>query len=895
MTAFSRVRNAARDGGRLASLRSALGVRSFVGQMFVLQVVTVLLLVTAAAVTIYIQMDRNQHAAAFNRTLAVATTFANSPGLVDAMRSPDPTAVLQPRTEAVRKALDAGAVVVVNTAGIRYTHTDPSLIGEHFVGDVQPALAGEIVQESLDAPLGPAVQSIVPVRDASGAVIGAVACGIQVETITVNFSARVPLLAGALGAVLLTLAGTAFITRRLLKQTRGLGPSEITRLYENHDAVLRSVREGVVILDGDQRLLLANEEARRLLELPEDAQGRPLADLGLAPATTELLASAREATDEVHRFGGRLLAVNHRPMDLHGGPPGSVTTLRDSTELSVVAGRAEAAQRRLRLLYEASVRIGTTLEVVRTAEELTEVGVPEFADYITVDLVDEVVHGAEPVASGTGMYRAATRGVREDHPLYVTGGGVTLDTTAEDVRGLLLGHARAEHDLPGTTWWRAADPDHARELIDYGFHTLISAPLHARGVVLGVVNFWRAGASPAFSDEDLSLAEELAARTAVCVDNARRYAREHTMAVTLQRSLLPSALPPQNALEAASRYLPAQAGVGGDWFDVIPVSGTRVALVVGDVVGHGLHAAATMGRLRTAVHNFSALDLTPDELLGRLDELATRIDEDEAAEYGAGAITGATCLYAVYDPVDGTCALARAGHLPPALVLPDGTVRFADLPAAPPLGVGGVPFETTTLDLPEGSRLVLYTDGLVETRTRDIDGGLERLRAALAAAGPGPEETCDTVLDRLLPDRPADDVALLVARTRTLPADQVASWDVPANPTAVAPLRAAVSRQLADWGLDETAFITELILSELITNAIRHGSAPIRVRLLRDRALICEVSDSSSTSPHLRNATDTDEGGRGLFLVSQYADRWGTRYTPEGKVIWAEQRLPEND
>ncbi|WP_030729639.1 SpoIIE family protein phosphatase [Streptomyces sp. NRRL F-2890] len=891
MTAFSRDRGAG-GGGRLAAVRSALGVRSIVGQMFALQVVTVLLLVAAAAITIYVQMDRNQRTAAYNRTLAVATTFANSPGIVAAVHSADPTSALQPHTEAVRKAARVGGVVVTDTAGIRLTHPRPAEIGKPFIGDVRSALDGNIVQESLNAAIGPAVQSVVPIRDDTGTVVGAVGVAILLDEITINFSARVPLILGALGALLLTLAGTALISRRLLKQTRGLGPSEITRLYENHDAVLRSVREGVVILDGDRRLLLANEEASRLLDLPENAQGRPLGDLGLAPATAELLASGHETTDEVHRFGGRLLAVNHRPMDLHGGPPGSVTTLRDSTELSVVARRAEAAQRRLRLLYEASVRIGTTLEVVRTAEELTEVGVPEFADYITVDLVDEVTRGAEPVASGSRMRRTATRAVREDHPLYGSG-GVTLDTTSPEVRGLLMGHARAERDLRGTTWWRAADPEHARELLDFGIHSLISTPLHARGVVLGVVNFWRADTSPTFSEEDLSLAEELAARTAVCVDNARRFTREHTMAVTLQRSLLPSGLPRQNALEAATRYLPAQSGVGGDWFDVIPLSGTRVALVVGDVVGHGLHAAATMGRLRTAVHNFSALDLTPDELLGRLDELASRVDADETTEAGGGAIAGATCLYAIYDPVDGGCEMARAGHLPPALVLPDGTVSFADLPAAPPLGVGGVPFETTRVELPEGSRIVLYTDGLVESRTRDIDEGLDRLREALAASGPAPEQTCDTVLERLLPARPADDVALLVARTRMLRDDQVASWDVAADPTAVAPLRAAVTRQLADWHLGDAAFITELILSELITNAIRYAAGPIGVRLLRDRSLICEVSDGSSTSPHLRNATDTDEGGRGLFLVSQYADRWGTRYTPEGKVIWAEQRLPE--
>jgi ABC-type branched-subunit amino acid transport system ATPase component/anti-sigma regulatory factor (Ser/Thr protein kinase) len=367
----------------------------------------------------------------------------------------------------------------------------------------------------------------------------------------------------------------------------------------------------------------------------------------------------------------------------------------------------------------------------------------------------------------------------------------------------------------------------------------------------------------------------------------------HTAAVNLQQSLLPHGLPEQDALDVAYRYLPAQAGVGGDWFDVIPLPGARVALVVGDVVGHGMHAAATMGRLRTAVHNFSMLDLPPDDLLAHLDDLVGRIDKDEAAAGGGGSpITGATCLYAIYDPVSRSCQWARAGHLPPALVHPDGSVEFLDVAAGPPLGLGGLPFESVERRLPEGSRLVLYTDGLVEDRDRDIDVGLELLRDALSGPGREPEAICDGVLDALLPEVPKDDVALLVARTRALPDEQIARWDVPPDPAAVAAVRARASVQLARWGLDELAFTTELILSELITNAIRYAGGPIDVRLLRERTLICEVADTSSTSPHLRYAATTDEGGRGLFLVAQFAEHWGTRYTSAGKIIWVEQRLP---
>ncbi len=461
---------------------------------------------------------------------------------------------------------------------------------------------------------------------------------------------------------------------------------------------------------------------------------------------------------------------------------------------------------------------------------------------------------------------------------------------------LASGRAVLEPVLSVAHAWRAQDPEGARQALAYGIHSLIAAPLQARGVVLGMANFWRRERQEAFDEEDVSFAEELAARAAVSIDNARRFTREHTMAVTLQRSLLPRALPEQVAVDIAYRYLPAQAGVGGDWFDVIPLPGLRVALVVGDVVGHGLHAAATMGRLRTAVHNFSNLDLPPDELLWHLDELVTRIDRDEghAGDDDGAGITGATCLYAVYDPASGRCTVARAGHLAPALVRPDGTVEFPDVPASPPLGLGGLPFETAVLELPEGSLLALFTDGLVEHRDRDIDTGLGILRDTLAGHGDrSPEETCRAVIEALLPPRRRDDIALMVARTHRLDPSRVAEWDVPADPEAVARIRAACAQRLEAWGLAEMGFTTELILSELLTNAIRYGSEPIRVRLLCEGGLVCEVSDASSTSPHLRQAATTDEGGRGLFLVAQLTERWGTRYTGQGKVIWTEQPLPD--
>lgn len=857
-----------------------------------MNVVIVLLLVVAAAVALVLQVRRDSTVEARNRSVSVAETFANSPGVLQALRSPDPTAVLQPRAEAVRKATHVDFVVVTNPEGIRYTHPKPDRIGKKFVGNTAPALAGKTVTEEIEGTIGPLVQAIVPVEDPDGRVVGLVSAGITTKNVGGVADRQLPLMLGAAAAGLaLATGGTALVSRRLLRQTHGLGPHEMTRMYEHHDAVLHSVREGVLIVGGEGRLLLANDEARRLLTLPADAEGRHVGALGLPSDLAELLASGQAATDEVHLVKDRLLAFNQRPTDVRGGPAGSVATLRDSTELRALSGRAETARERLDILYAAGVGIGTSLDVTRTAEELGELAVPRFADYVTVDLFDTVLAGGQP-GGVTPLRRAALRGVTEDVPLYPVGRQIRYVDSSPQGGALRTGRAVLEPRLGEARGWQAQDPERSAQVVEYGVHSLITVPLRAGTLVLGVVTFWRSVKPEPFDEDELALGEELVARAAVSIDNARRYTREHSMAVTLQRSLLPRRLPEQNALDVAYRYLPAQAGVGGDWFDVLPLSGARVALVVGDVVGHGLHAAATMGRLRTAVHNFTALDLPPDELLGLLDELVGRIDQDEAADDSTAPVTGATCLYAIYDPVAGSCVIARAGHPPPALIRPDGTVEFPEVPAGPPLGLGGLPFEMTELHLAEGSRLVLYTDGLVEDRAHDIDVGLEQLRRALETAGETPEETCRTVLDARLPDRPGDDIALLVARTRVLGPDQVAEWDVPNDPAAVGEIRSQVTRRLDEWGLDELAFTTELILSELVTNAIRYGGETVHVRMVRDRTLICEVFDSSSTSPHLRYAAMTDEGGRGLFLVAQLAERWGTRYTPAGKVIWAEQPLP---
>ncbi|MGW1711224.1 SpoIIE family protein phosphatase [Streptomyces sp. NPDC002206] len=579
-------------------------------------------------------------------------------------------------------------------------------------------------------------------------------------------------------------------------------------------------------------------------------------------------------------------------------PSGAPTALADRWLLAVgepLTGQlAVRARQRLGLIADAGSQIGTTLDVSRTAEELTEVAVPRFADFAAVDLPDSVLLGEEPIRVDRPLRRAAIRGTHEISDLHAVGDLITYTSSTPQAQALATGKPVRERTLSRAPGWIAHDPVRGSKVLGAGVHSLIALPMVARGMVLGVVSLYRSRLHGPFEEDDLILAAELVGRAAVCIDNARRFTREHAMALTLQRSMLPSGLPAQQAVEAAHLYLPARSGVGGDWFDVIPLSGARVALVVGDVVGHGLHAAATMGRLRTAVHNFSALDLAAEEVLTQLDDLVICLDlDDQQGGRSDAGIIGTSCLYTVYDPSTRLCTLSRAGHPPPAVVFADGTVEFPEVPAGPPLGLGGLPFETVDVDLPGGSLLVLYTDGLVEhLGGGDVDRGLAHLRHALAQHSAGtPEQVCQA-LGVLLPAEPKDDIALLVARTRVLDAGQFAVWDLPADPQVVSQVRADVTARLAEWDLGDLEFATELIVSELVTNAIRYGGEPIRLRLLHESTLICEVSDGSSIAPRMRRARTTDEGGRGLFLVAQLGQRWGTRYTASGKVIWVEQPLP---
>ncbi|MCX4702690.1 SpoIIE family protein phosphatase [Streptomyces sp. NBC_01352] len=669
----------------------------------------------------------------------------------------------------------------------------------------------------------------------------------------------------------------------------------------------------LLIHDAEARVTHANAEALRLLELREDVVlGHRIDEFrtgslhdDLAKAVVQVIRTGEPIRTEssMHTTGAnrpRTWSLVISPLeDAAGRLYGAATTAREITEPAW-------ARWRLSVVNEASIRIGTTLEVVRTAEELAELAVERLADFAAVDLLDPVYSGEEPKpgwpADATSMRRAANRSVLDSCPeaVFQPGELSVFPESSPLAEALAEGRAaRYGWDEPSVRDWLKDHRDLSSKMSAFGMHSVMLVPIRARETPLGFALFARHRTPEPFDDDDLLLAEEITARAAVCVDNARRYTRERKTSLALQQSLLPQSAPREAAVEVASRYLPAgsEAGIGGDWFDVIPLSGARVALVVGDVVGHGIHASATMGRLRMAVRTLADVDLPPDELLTHLDDLVLRLDraqgevEGEVRSQSDGDV-GATCLYAVYDPVLRRCTVARAGHPPPVLVHPDGTAGFLDLPAGPPLGIGGLPFESAVLDVPEGSLLVLYTDGLVEASDRDIDATSELLRRTLAAPGQSLERMCDTILERLLPDHPVDDVALLLARTRALDSSRVATWDLRSDPAIVATARSQAVERLMAWGLEECAFVTELVVSELVTNAIRYGEEPIRLRLIRDRALICEVTDGGNTSPHLRRARTFDEGGRGLLLVAQLTDHWGTRHTTRGKTVWAEQGLP---
>ncbi|MFE2351913.1 SpoIIE family protein phosphatase [Kitasatospora cineracea] len=665
---------------------------------------------------------------------------------------------------------------------------------------------------------------------------------------------------------------------------------------------------GLAVYDTDLRFVRLNEALARINGLSaEEHLGRRISAVlpGINAAEIEnvmrqVIATGKPVVDA--RSYGRVpgdprrdrawSASYFRLEDSTGKVLGVSSSIIDVTERFQAEARASRAQERLTLLAAAGARIGTTLDLKRTAEEMVEAIVPKFADFATVDLLEPVLRGEEPAPiQPERAIQVRAVAVGEAYGSGLTGAADAVGGTTEygphrvytqclrSGRPLLKPHVD-EEVLRGLV----PDPERVAPGIAAGIHSYLLVPLIARGMVLGGAEFVRTRNPEPFGAADVSLAEELVARTALAIDNARLYRRERETALTLQRSLLPQEIHRTLGLEIAHRYLPSSvvSEVGGDWFDVVPLSCGRVALVVGDVMGHGIRAAATMGQLRTVARTLATLDLPPEQVLGRLDETASAIGEGQFA----------TCVCAVYDPVDRSVVVCSAGHLPPVRVDSDGTAQVIELPPGVPLGVGGGGFESIEFTLPPGSTFALYTDGLVERRGRDLDEGIDLLARTLATPGRTLEESCDAALSALVTDGTEDDIAMIMARVLPVPADRIATLLLPSEGPLPARARRFTRATLETWGLSGLTDYAELVVSELVTNALLHADAPRRLRIFRDRTLTLEVSDAGGQPPRLRSSAEEDEGGRGIHLISELAHRWGSRPTRHGKVVWAEIELP---
>jgi serine phosphatase RsbU (regulator of sigma subunit)/anti-sigma regulatory factor (Ser/Thr protein kinase) len=560
-----------------------------------------------------------------------------------------------------------------------------------------------------------------------------------------------------------------------------------------------------------------------------------------------------------------------------------------------------AVRERLEFLNEVSGRIGSSLDLARTIQEVSAAVVPRFTDVAGTYLREQVIAGEGfpdgPPDATTLWHRVAVEHVDEPgrwDDVVPVGESMPFPVHTPFFQCMTTGEPvlvpRISEQM-GTAIASQFEKRDIRPLISG--RSMLVVPLKARHVVLGFMILLRHPERALFNDMDRVTGAELAARAGLVLDNARMYTYQESVAETLQDSMLPQVTPRMAGCDTATRYLPGTllGRVGGDWFDSIKLPGSRIALVVGDVMGHGLNSAAMMGQLRTAVQTMAALDLPPEQLLRSLDDLAQRLGEHYLA----------TCLYAVYDPIRGNLLMANAGHVPPVIVrAADGRSELLELPTGAPIGVGGVPFEAVRVPVAPGDRLVMCTDGLVEVRGEDIGVGLATLCESAAHPAASMDDACDTIIRALAVSFSEagrggrkDDVALLMARLNGIDAESVAAWELSLEPREAARARRLVRGQLRSWGLAGVTATMELLVSEVVTNAVRHAHGRrAELRLVRAGSLLCEVADEDHTLPTLRDARPDDELGRGLRVVSSLAREWGTSRTTDGKTVWFEMALP---
>lgn len=658
------------------------------------------------------------------------------------------------------------------------------------------------------------------------------------------------------------------------------------------DTLLDQLPVGVGVYDRERRFLRVNQTLAALHGTPQAAhRGRRIEEL--LPAIDQSIPLLQQhVLDTGEPVVGLVVPVQPlgpgRPRRywalsyarIEGGDGqalGLSGVVADVTRQHLVLDRDREVRRRTAVLNAANTTIGTSPGFARSAAELADVAVPLFADTAAVYLTDDDAPAAlrrrpdpaEPI---------------ELHPAAIRGREGRLGAEPDPLTSVLPGTGLHELLTRGRARLTRTDQDRSHGIAD----RCLIAPLIARGALIGAARFTRAANREAFSGADVETAEELAVRAAVSIDNAQLYQRERAEALRLRRHLLPDLLPEAEGIRTALRHRPGPDGVhiGGDWFDVIPLPGRRVAIVLGDVMADGLDATGVVGQFRSATRVLAQIDLGPAAVLRELDALAQSLSTD---------LHLSTCTYTLYDPVSGQCVTAVAGHPPPVLLSPGGAADLIEVPVGAPLGVGGTGYEEREYTVEPGAALVLYTNGLVEGRHRDIDTGIDELLAAVAKNGPpaGPgrvDALADAVLGNVLEPRRTDDATLLVVRLDRFPEDAVASWVLTTQPTVAARSRELVRRQLQVWHLAETPVeVCELLVSELVTNALRYGRGPIGLRLLHGaQSLVCEVSDGVDTTPRLRTVQHTEEGGRGLFLVDKLSRAWGIRTTGHGKIVWFE-------
>jgi PAS domain S-box-containing protein len=657
---------------------------------------------------------------------------------------------------------------------------------------------------------------------------------------------------------------------------------------------------GLHVLDDQLRVVRMNTASRGLRNTPvEHLLGRHFTEAYELEDPREEAAVAQRVLDSGEAVLNRLVRGFEAPgqpkrriysvsyfrlEDSHGDVHGLVASAVDVTE-------REHARKRLALLDTVRIRVGQQLNVGAVCRELAAAVVPAFASTTAVEVIEGVIRGEEPPAvpvhPDVPLRRAAFQG---PIPAYPVGDvlpvptGTPFSSVLDDLRPRLV-------SIGEDSSWMAADPPRADAITRSGSHSLIVAPLALRGQALGVVSFYRQQQEEPFEEDDVAVASAVCAHAALCMENARQYMREWIIARTVQRRLLPQQPARHTTVEISQLHLPGQEG-GGAWFDAIALPGARTALIVGDVTGRGIVAAITVGLLRTAIHTLAALDLQPDEMLARLSDTAARLAAAHAAlpdvDPAAREPLTIRCTIAVYDPVDLTCVIARAGLPEPVAVFPDGISASLPVPPGPPLaGAGNAPFPATTVSLPDGSTLAMAAAALAD----EVLAPSGPLRSLLDGASARPlSDLRGNIAYALTDSHRASETVMLLARTKALATDRVLTCALPADPKAAPIARAAARRQLEVWGVDEeTAFTTELIVSELVGNAVRYGAPPLRLRLIWERKLTSEVSDAAASAPHVKHARTIDETGRGLFIIASLADQWGTRYDSQGKTVWAEQ------